>query len=249
MATLITSGGALGLRALGAGGRTARSAYEQIVRLLRQSLGAEHASLFSEPSSRSGALDWFTNFDADARPIRLSEAQPGQRESARATLERLVREIEGKAVVLQKSDRQDERILGDILSNALEVPDENAIYLVGAQPVLTFWGYVRDQGRPAENPLRTIIRRKPQGASEPASKNGAPIPPPLPPGLGADPPGAPPAQPAFVEPAAPERVPPPFWTPPALAVWGIFAALLSAIGVMLLKSCALGLPMRSPAGC
>jgi hypothetical protein len=38
------------------------------------------------------------------------------------------------------------------------------------------------------------------------------------------------------------RAPPALWTPPAAAVWAIFGALLVAVGIMLLRGCAIGLP-------
>jgi hypothetical protein len=227
VAILITSGTALGLRALGSGGRTAAGSYDQIVRFLGQSLGPDHAALFSEPSERGGNIDWFTNFEAEGAAVRLAEAEPPLREKARSNLEKLMREIEGKAAALQKSDRQDERILGDMLARALEVPDENAIFQVGGQPVLTFWGYVRDQGRPVENPLRTLLRRLRPAEEEPRSPGPADA--------------AAPASTVLIGQGRAGR-PAPFWTPPPLALWTIFAALLLTIGVMLLRGCALGFP-------
>jgi hypothetical protein len=228
VAILVTSGTALGLRALGSGGRTAAGSYDQIVRFLGQSLGPDHAALFTEPSERGGKIDWFTNFEAEGAAVRLGEAEPPLREKARGNLERLMRDIEGKAIALQKSDRQDERILGDMLARALEVPDENAIFQVGGQPVLTFWGYVRDQGRPAENPLRTLLRRLRPAVEEPRSpppSDGAPAP----------------ASMVLTGPVGATRAAP-FWTPPSLALWAIFTALLLTIGLMLLRGCALGFP-------
>ncbi len=221
MAILVSSGSPLGLRALASGGRTAFSSYEQIARTVRQSLGPEHAALFCEPSVRAGSLDWFTNFEADARPLRFTDAPLAQREECRAKLERLVRDIEAKAVTLQKSDRQDERILGDMLAFAVEVPDESALFIIGAQPVLTFWGHVRDQGRPVENPLHTLMRRGPPAAEPAGGVISAP---------------ASSAAPALPQDASshPKLI--------ATALWAAFVALLLAIGIMLLRACALGLP-------
>lgn len=160
MTILVTSKNPLGLRALGSGGRTVMASYDQIARTLRQQLGEDHAALFTEPSQRPGTIDWFANIDtADRSPVRLNDAESGRRERGRARLEALVRDIESKTVALQRSDRQDERILGDMLAFALNIPDETAVFLVGEHPVLTFWGHVRDLGQPATNPLHALIQR------------------------------------------------------------------------------------------
>lgn len=157
MGALITSGNRLGLRALGSGGRTALSSYDQIVRTLGQSMSPEHVALFAEPSLRGAAIDWFSNFDATAKPTPLNDASPVAREAARTRLEKLVNDILAKAAILQQSDRESDRILGEMLQYALEIPSEDAVWLVDGQPVLTFWGHVRDQGQPTESPLRTLI--------------------------------------------------------------------------------------------
>ncbi len=168
MAVLVASGVTRGLRAVGGGGLAATGAYDQIVRLLQQSFGAEHAAIFTRPSVRLGGLDWFADFDTDKRPVRMSEAEPELRDRAVAKLGALVDDIETKATALLKSDRQDERVFGDMLTRALEVPDDQAVFQIGEQPLLTFWGYVRDQGPRIENPLQTIIRRwRPPIVSEP----------------------------------------------------------------------------------
>ena len=160
MAIFLTSGNPLGFRALGSGGRSAAAAYEQIARTLHQSLGPDHAALFAEPNPRATAIDWFANVEMTAAAVRLVEASPADSQRGLVRLEALVRDIETKIVSLQKSDREDERILGEMLAHALEFPDERAVFLVGAQPVITFWGYVLDKGRPAVSPLRALLLRR-----------------------------------------------------------------------------------------
>jgi hypothetical protein len=216
---LITSGNRLGLRAQGGGGRTALSSYDQIVRTLAQSMDAEHVALFAEPSLRGAAIDWFTNFDATAAPMPLNAADPSTREAARARLESLVNDISAKAAGLQQSGQEGDRILGEMLQYALDIPSEDAVWLVGDQPVLTFWGHVRDQGQPAENPLRTLIQKRPVSKA------------PVAPTAGKSDIGA-----AKAQTAAPlggrSYLP--------AALWAIFTLLLVALGLTLLHACGLG---------
>jgi hypothetical protein len=158
MAVLITTGSRIGMRTLGGGGRTTTSSYEQMTRYLRQVLGADHAALFAQPSERPGQIDWYTGFDSAEKPVRLAQASPEQRGAAVQVLKRLVADITAKADELAASDGQPDRILGEMLRFALEVPDEDQVWLIGAQPVLTFWGHVRDIARP-ENVLRGLIQK------------------------------------------------------------------------------------------
>jgi hypothetical protein len=226
---LITSGNRLGLRALGSGGRTALSSYDKIVRTLGQSMGPEHVALFAEPSLRGPAIDWYSNFDAAGAPTPIRAASPSMREAARARLEGLVNDISAKAAVLQQSDREGDRILGEMLQYALEVPSEDSVWLVGVQPVLTFWGHVRDQGQPAENPLRTMIQRRPPGSIPAPSAVSTPMETIA--GLGG---GQTIEQTAVLTPAsAPRSILP-------AALWTIFTMLLVTIGVTLLHACGLG---------
>ena len=167
MTILLTSGNPLGLRAVGSGGRTAVSSYEQITRTLRQTLGPAHAALFAEPSQRTATIDWFADVETTHRPVRLMEAAAGRRDDGLTRLETLVADIEAQAASLKKSDRPDERILGDMLAHALDIPDEDAVFLVGDQPVMTFWGYVKHQDRPAVGPIQRLMRRRSPPARPP----------------------------------------------------------------------------------
>ena len=227
MPVLLTSGNPLGLRAVGRGGRTAVASYDQISRTLRQSLGVEHARLFAEPSQRSAVIDWYADVDEGSAVARLADVSPEQRERGLQRLGDLVRDIEALAASLEKSDRQDERILGDMLTHALEIPDEQSVFLAGAQPVVAFWGHVRDQGRPAVSPLQSLLRRR-TGGQGLAS-----------PGLILRPEdSSPETQPDHrLEPQPPRRGVP----VPAL-LWAGFALLLLVCGFELLRGCAIGLP-------
>jgi hypothetical protein len=217
------------LRPLGRGGRTAAGSYDQISRYLRQNLSPEHASLFAEPSLRAGTFDWFSDFDAPDRPIRMLDADPKLRQEATARLARLTADIEARASSLRRSDRQDERILGDMLESALEIPDEAHIFVLGGRPVLTFWGHHKDQGQPALNPVKAVISRQAPPTADPvrSESRAASLP-------------QSPAREEIADAPVRGRAA----SVPAALIWGIFAALLIVIGLMLLRSCAIGFPYR-----
>lgn len=230
MAVLLTSGPRTGLSALGGGGWTASGSYDQITRFLRRTLSPEHALLFAEPSERPGIVDWYTDAPHEQAPARFVEARPEHREKIRGVLGRLVDEITASADSLGTSDRQSDRITGEMLRLALEIPDESSVWIVGEQPVLVFWGHHQEVAARTPNPLFGLIARRASASAGPARipaiRNAA-------------------AAPAAVSGSAPAigsagRAARTRWLLPGL--WAIFALLLLSIGLLLLRGCALGLP-------
>lgn len=233
MAVLLTSGPRTGLAALGGGGWTAAGSYDQIDRFLRRTLSPEHALLFAEPSERPGIVDWYTDAPHAQAPVRFVEARPEQREKARGVLGRLVEEITASAESLGTSDRQSDRITGEMLRLALEIPGESSVWIVGGQPVLVFWGHREEVAARTPNPLLGLIARRSAAGASPGKHgrmSGA-----------QDHAGAPAAGSALTAVIGPaERAERPRWLMPAL--WAVFALLLLSIGLQLLRGCALGLP-------
>lgn len=167
----IDSGERLGFRALGGGGRIAVNAYDQIARAVGDRLGQAHKALLAQPSFRANRIDWFPNFESEAARKRLVDADPETRKAGEIELARLADEVSQAASHLRKAHGDAERILGDMIAFALEIPSLDKVWLVGAQPVLTFWGHVKEFGRPVEDPLQALIRTHrplPPPAEDPA---------------------------------------------------------------------------------
>lgn len=202
-------------------------------------MGPDHAALFAEPSLRGSTIDWFAGFDTVAKPVRLQDASADLREAGDAKLRQLFGDISAAAAKLGKSDSESDRVLGELLAQALQVPEEASVWLVGTQPVLTFWGHEKDYGKPAENPIQRIIRTrvtKPPPVNAPQADQTDPL---------VDQKSEAPkteAKTITVPPATGATAGPSQFVVPIWLLWGIFTALLVTIGIMLLRACAIGLP-------
>ncbi|MCA8934096.1 MAG: hypothetical protein KDA49_16590, partial [Rhodospirillaceae bacterium] len=146
-----------GLHSVGTAGQPVNMAYEQIVRYLTQSLGADHANLLAEPNYNPtrGTVDWYTPLDGSVR--RLADLPEDERPQVEGRLAELRDAIAGAATRLGASDHGGDRMLGKMIGLSLEIPGEDHIYIVGDQPVLTCWGMVQDTPVPERGVLRKFI--------------------------------------------------------------------------------------------
>jgi hypothetical protein len=235
VSTKIATRSSTGLRAQGTGGQTVQQAYQAIVHYLRRALSESHALLLGEPnqSDRGGMIDWYTEASDAAGAVPIDAVAPERRGAIYARLAALMNDIRARAEELKNSSRQSERLLGQMLLLALEIPNEDCLFIVGDQPVLIFWGYLAD----APSPQRGVIDRMIAESRRPTQPR----------------PSAEPPRPSVVEtPRAeepPSAAPPP---PPAkryrwlpLLLWLVFTALCLVIGLDLLYACGMGLPWQA----
>ena len=130
-----------GLRPLGTAGQRS---HQLVAETLREALGDKHASLFAEPvvSPRGDQVDWYSS--ASGQIQKLSAMTGPDAEQAQAELSRLVSDIKKHAEKLAQSRDENTRRQAETLTNALEIPDESHVYMVGGQPVLTCWSHELD---------------------------------------------------------------------------------------------------------
>lgn len=216
---LIHSGTLSGLRALGSGGANAIDVHSQITRDLRATLGDAYAALFAEPSIDGLRVDWFAATpQRGAETGRLSDATEERRNAGEQRLREIARAVLARGETLGRSDQPAQRILGEMMRNALEIPDESAIWLVGDQPVLTFWGFVKDADRTPPGLVAGIIRRRDAMAPSPA-------------------------EPAFAAAGAARARPSITGRRVASALLAVMAIVfVAATGLALLRACAIGFP-------
>lgn len=244
-----------GLRRLAVGGVAVTSAYEQIRHHLASTLGPAHAALFAEPMTSDGGVDWYHDLPGD--PRKLADLGGEARARDAQHLSQLVEQLETHMRGLRSSTEDYQRHLGQLLELALQIPDDQNVWIVGDQPVLTFWGYTRELGEPARSPLYKLLpppekllpsATKPSGPveAEPTVQRQTPLP----------------VTPQATDPV-PEQtvgqdpVPEPdatddtirsrmwYWriaTPLAAGLLFLLALQAFAIGFMLLRSCSLSLP-------
>ena len=235
MSTKIATRSSSGLRPQGTGGQTVQQAYQAIVHYLRRGLSESHALLLAEPnqSDRGGMIDWYSEASDAAGAVPIDAVPPERRGAIYARLAALMNDIRARAEELKNSSRQSERLLGQMLLLALEIPNEECLFVVGDQPVLIFWGYLAD----APSPQRGVIDRMIAESRRPRQPRPSPE--------------APQAKvverPPAVEPPSDAPAPPPRtgyrWLP--LLLWLVFTALCLVIALDLLYACGMGLPWQA----
>ncbi|MBV9758842.1 MAG: hypothetical protein JO047_17490 [Alphaproteobacteria bacterium] len=146
------------LQPLVAGGQSAEDAWSALHALLSRELSARHAALLAEPVANParGETDWYGERGGPA--AKLSALPPDQRAALRARLETSIGEIEALAARLRSGRTESERHLGDLLGLALQIPDEDAIFVQAGEPVLVAWGHARAS---ATTGVVTLAGRRP----------------------------------------------------------------------------------------
>ena len=140
------------MHALAYQGIMVTDSYPQIRDMLRHKpeLGDEYVLLFAEPvpNPANNSIDWYTPVQGAARP--LSELPVEEQNVLRDRLAQMAGEILRYADELKKSQTGSGLTRGNILALALSYPGEEALFVVGDQPVFTCWGH--GPGTPGAEP-------------------------------------------------------------------------------------------------
>jgi hypothetical protein len=138
-----------GYAAVGDGAPT-REDHRRLDALIRRHLPPVTASLLAEPRPTADGrfIEWYS--DLAGQPRRLAALPEAEREAARALLADRLRSLADLADQLPRIDPA-AAPLAQPLKEALSYPGEETVYLVGDQPVLTFWGH-RPLATPATTP-------------------------------------------------------------------------------------------------
>lgn len=160
-----------GLRPLGS---AAQRSFELVSGSIRDTLGARHAKLFSEPvaTSYGDRFDWYAPVSGKAVPLGILETD--EQNSVRETLGALVQDILAEAERLNQSTSLQDQRLADALTNALEIPSDDMIYVVrdtddALHPVLVNWAWARDDQKSVRGLLTGLVPRHPQLTVAPPS--------------------------------------------------------------------------------
>ncbi len=217
------------VESLTASGLPIHEMLSQIRLELRKSVGEAHALLFAEPNANpeTGHIQWYAS--TEGTPQRLNELAGAERQAAEARLAQLTREILAHAARLRESSNPQDQQIAKTLGDALEIPREADIFMIGSQPVIAAWGHVQ-RGREAE---RQILRTLAERVRHPESPR-----PPLP-AVGPSPDASQVPRGAVLASVPAVAVRERSWLGPFL--WLVLVLLLLAIAYLLLRNCALGI--------
>ena len=164
--TRIASTTLLGLRPLGS---AADRSYARIFDLLRTRVGQEAATLLAEPVMTADGrhIDWYMQGAVDAKP--LSSVSAEDRERALAQLLAARAQVEVVAQQLATSATSADRNLASALTNAVNVPGDDFIYVIAGAPVLVAWGFLKEDVAQTNAVLGMRLPPAPAAAAAPAS--------------------------------------------------------------------------------
>ncbi len=163
--TLIVRTFAEGLRPLG---HATQRNHALIVDALRSRLTPAHALLFCEPvpTPDGVATDWYAQTTGRVRTF--DALGPDEKPALRNRLGGLLADVLGIA-----DDPGTDRRLAEAVRNAVEVPSEDAVWLVGDQPVLVNWAHLLDSDKAPRGILRRYIPPPPPRAPAPTAPAAA----------------------------------------------------------------------------
>ncbi len=116
--------------------------FEQISATLSKNLGPGFAAIFAQPfHTQSGEdIDWYSA--AVGPVVALSSLPEARQQEIKQSLAASGAAIAQLAAALKQSPDHTSVTRGHILELALTYPAFDNVYVVGAQPVITYWGFV-----------------------------------------------------------------------------------------------------------
>ncbi len=120
--------------------------HRELTLTIRRHLPEVTASLLALPilSEDGTSVDWYSDLAGEARP--LASLPAAQRKLVQDKLQDRLSSLRRLAEELPRRVRGAEELAAKLLM-ATHYPGDEQLYLVGNEPVITFWGFVRSGGR------------------------------------------------------------------------------------------------------
>ncbi|MGN1281832.1 MAG: hypothetical protein ACI4UM_08035 [Succinivibrio sp.] len=139
-------------------------------------LGEQYARCLASPrfTSDGSHVDWFIPFESDRADgeyhvVEWTAASPEEKEIARAKLSNIEEKFINFGYNLQANAiNSNDRLFSHFLTGnehvnvrlpAFHFPDESCVYIVNGEPVITFWGFLRGDGKVTGGPFDSLYAR------------------------------------------------------------------------------------------
>lgn len=141
---------------VGAVGHPVYLAAAQLRAALGRRLGADIADVFAIPQRNEDGdrIDWYAPSPGTVVP--WSAATESERVAAQARLLEVRERIEELGRSMEAEVSAERQVFGRLLAHVMQFPDEQDVHLVNGQPVLSFWGFVKDRAEVGSDPLRDL---------------------------------------------------------------------------------------------
>lgn len=177
--TFLRSGNLDTLLALGENGQPVWASALQIretLRLRRQTTLANCLAI-PQANDKGDRLDWYAPFNGKVKSWLA--ASDRERRLALELLTLNQQDLQALSLRARDAENPAMRLFGALLSKTLQFPDQQYVYLVDGQPVITFWGFVDPQARTREDALAclrdTLDEALPPLVAEPPAPAAPPV--------------------------------------------------------------------------
>jgi hypothetical protein len=166
--SLLRTGTVRDYHPLGAVGNPVYLSAPQLRAAIGRRLGREVADILAIPQRNEDGdtIDWYA--PAPGSVVPWSAATPEERARAKAELMDARGAIEGLAETMQAEIRTDHQVFGRLLRQVTAFPDDEHLYLVDDRPVMTFWGFHRQDAPIGSDPLLDLPPPAPVAEAPPA---------------------------------------------------------------------------------
>ncbi|SFX28713.1 SrfA family protein [Azotobacter vinelandii] len=162
---LLRTGTLREFRALGVDGQPVHGVALQLREAIRLKMQREAADCLAIPQSNEAGdrIDWYAPFEGDVVPWSAATAE--ERIQARARLEAMQARLRATGENMRDDvQNREKQVFGRLLEKALYFPDADHVYLVDGRPVVTFWGFTRQQDGQSPDPLACLQVARPAPA-------------------------------------------------------------------------------------
>lgn len=140
--SFLRSGSLNDILALGENGQPVYASALQLretLRLRKQPVIADCLAI-PQLNEAGDRLDWYS--PREGKVVSWAAATDAARASALRQLENCLDTVAQISKAAKSSEKSASQFFGALLEKAFRFPDQNHVYLVGGQPVITFWGFV-----------------------------------------------------------------------------------------------------------
>ncbi|WHZ42631.1 SrfA family protein [Rahnella bonaserana] len=140
--SFLRSGSLNDILALGENGQPVYASALQLRETLRLRKQPAIADCLAIPQLNEAGdrLDWYS--PREGKVVSWAAATDAARATALRQLENCLDTVSHISKAAKSSGKSASQFFGALLEKAFRFPDQNHVYLVGGQPVLTFWGFV-----------------------------------------------------------------------------------------------------------
>lgn len=110
-----------------------------------------------QPNETGERIDWYSPVDGPV--ISWATASDEEKENAYTQLNEYQNELLQFSQNKKNSENKEYQLFGALLEKTIQFPDDEHIYIVGGQPVITFWGFVNAGKQSRTDPVACLQRR------------------------------------------------------------------------------------------